>query len=118
MAMFAPFQRIVTGHDDAGLSRVMAADDIVPALIPSGDAGFALVWTSRGMPVDHRWLHVDAADTPSGLRRRQCTVLRMVDLLPGSASPMHRTNSLDYGIVICGALELELEDGSVTRMPP
>jgi quercetin dioxygenase-like cupin family protein len=41
-----------------------------------------------------------------------------VDLLPGSASPMHRTNSLDYGIVICGLLELELEDGSVTRLKP
>ena len=27
---------------------------------------------------------------------------------------MHRTNSLDYGIVLSGSIELELDDGAVT----
>jgi quercetin dioxygenase-like cupin family protein len=39
-------------------------------------------------------------------------------MLPGKSSPMHRTNSLDYGIVISGQLELELDDGVKTLLGP
>jgi quercetin dioxygenase-like cupin family protein len=35
-------------------------------------------------------------------------------MLPGRASPMHRTNSIDYGIVLSGEIELELDDGVKT----
>jgi quercetin dioxygenase-like cupin family protein len=31
--------------------------------------------------------------------------------LPGQQSPMHRTNSIDYGIIMSGEIELELDDG-------
>ncbi|MFN3450564.1 MAG: cupin domain-containing protein, partial [Sphingorhabdus sp.] len=40
--------------------------------------------------------------------------IRIVDMLPGGVSPMHRTNSIDYGIVLSGEVELELDDGAVT----
>jgi quercetin dioxygenase-like cupin family protein len=33
-------------------------------------------------------------------------------MLPGKESPMHRTNSIDYGIVMEGEIELELEEGA------
>ena len=33
-------------------------------------------------------------------------------MLPGCQSPMHRTNSIDYGIVLDNEIELELEDGA------
>lgn len=33
-------------------------------------------------------------------------------MLPGKSSPMHSTNSLDYGIVLSGQLELEVDDGA------
>jgi quercetin dioxygenase-like cupin family protein len=33
-------------------------------------------------------------------------------MLPGKESPMHRTNSIDYGIILKGEIELELEDGA------
>jgi quercetin dioxygenase-like cupin family protein len=33
-------------------------------------------------------------------------------MLPGKASPMHRTNSIDYGIVLQGEIQLELDDGA------
>ena len=36
----------------------------------------------------------------------------VVDMLPGKESPMHRTNSIDYGIVLEGEIELELDDGA------
>jgi quercetin dioxygenase-like cupin family protein len=43
-------------------------------------------------------------------------VIRIVDMLPGQASPFHRTNSIDYGIVLEGEVELELDDGAKTTI--
>jgi quercetin dioxygenase-like cupin family protein len=34
----------------------------------------------------------------------------VVDMLPNASSPMHRTNSIDYGIVMSGQIELELDN--------
>lgn len=39
-------------------------------------------------------------------------MIRVIDMLPGKQSPMHRTNSIDYGIVLEGEIELELDDGA------
>ena|SRR6266496_1569776 len=39
------------------------------------------------------------------------TVLLMVDIAPGYVSSMHRTQSLDYGVVIEGDMELKLDSG-------
>lgn len=38
-------------------------------------------------------------------------MLRLVDMPPGATSPMHRTVSLDYGVVMEGSVELILDDG-------
>ena len=32
-------------------------------------------------------------------------------MLPGGESPMHRSNSIDYGIVLTNEIELELDSG-------
>lgn len=37
------------------------------------------------------------------------SVLRFVNFPPHTQSPMHRTQSMDYGIVIWGEIELELD---------
>lgn len=38
-------------------------------------------------------------------------MLRIVDMNPGATSPMHRTISLDYGVVLEGEVELILDSG-------
>ena len=44
------------------------------------------------------------------------TVCRFVDFAPGNTGMMHRTQSLDYGIVLEGDMIMGLDDGSETRM--
>ena len=39
------------------------------------------------------------------------TIIRCVDMAPGYRSPMHRTKSLDYGIVLEGEVEMVLDSG-------
>lgn len=105
------FRRIVTGHDANGMGVVLSADKLTPTVIDSGDAAFQLVWTTPTVPVDFN----TGADgpIPAGKTLHSGSVIRIVDMLPGRSSPMHRSFSIDYGIVLSGSVELELEGGAV-----
>ena len=48
---------------------------------------------------------------PPGLVHPNGTVARMVDFGPNTDPIMHRTQSLDYGLVVEGEVEMELDDG-------
>lgn len=106
-----PVQRVVTGHNENGRA-VFTSEDVTPTkMIPSGDASFLLVWTTDTVPADNND-ETDGRDRDAGTTLNQGSVIRIVDMLPGKESPMHRTNSIDYGIVMEGEIELELEDGA------
>ena len=115
--MSQSFRRVVTGHDSTGRAVVISDDSLTPERIPSGDAAFALIWTSDVLPADNND-DVDGRTRPAGLTLHGGSVLRIVDMLPGGVSPMHRSNSLDYGLVLSGEVELELDNGLVTRLGP
>jgi quercetin dioxygenase-like cupin family protein len=116
-AMTEPFRRIVTGHDAQGLAIVKSVDTLVPKRIPSGDADFAQIWTTAAVPADNND-DSDGALRDVGQTLKGGSAVRVVDLLPGKQSPMHRTLSLDFGIVLRGELELELDGGTVQRLGP
>jgi quercetin dioxygenase-like cupin family protein len=106
-----PVQRVVTGHNQNGRA-VFKSEDVTPTkMIPSGDASFLLIWTTDTVPADNND-ETDGRDRDPGITLNQGSVIRIVDMLPGKESPMHRTNSIDYGIVMEGEIELELEDGA------
>lgn len=108
-----PVRRIVTGHDETGRA-VFTADDLLPVTpIPSGDAAFSLIWTTASVPADNND-DADGRSRDAGLTLHQGSVIRIVDMLPGGVSPFHRSSSIDYGIVLSGTVELELDDGAVT----
>ena len=44
------------------------------------------------------------------------SVCRFVDIAPGIVPNMHRTQSIDYGVVIEGEVVMELDDGSKTLL--
>jgi len=114
--MSKTFRRIVTTHDDKGDSIVASDDTLTPKLIDSGDAEFQLVWVTPTVPVDLN------AGTDGELATNKTlqggSVIRIVDMLPGGQSPLHRSFSIDYGIVLWGTLELELDGGEVVPLGP
>jgi len=112
-----PVRRVVTGHSAAGRAMFKSDDAFTPAPIPSGDANFSLIWTTPTVPADNND-ETDGRARDAGLTLNQGSVIRVVDMLPGGESPMHRTNSIDYGIVLSGRLELELEDGAFKPLGP
>jgi quercetin dioxygenase-like cupin family protein len=79
-------------------------------MVSSGAASFLTLWTTATVPADNND-ETEGRERPTGTTLNGGSVIRIVDMMPGKQSPMHRTNSIDYGIVLKGEIELELEDG-------
>ena len=110
-------RRVVTGHTADGAAIVAIEDWHSTAAISRGDAEFALIWTTPTVPADNND-DTDGATRDAGMTLHSGSVIRVVDIGPSEVSPMHRSNSIDYGILLSGELELELEGGTVARMAP
>jgi quercetin dioxygenase-like cupin family protein len=111
---------VVTGHDGEGRSVILSDGPAPKSLELPGTALFHEIWSTGETPAPLR--PQEGADpTTRPLRTPpdpNGTVIRFVDLLPGAASPMHRTESVDYGIVLEGEVHLVLDDGSDTALRP
>jgi quercetin dioxygenase-like cupin family protein len=105
-----PIRRIITGHGEAGKAIFSIDESLIPIIIPSGDAAMATLWTTATVPGDCND-PTDGSIREAGTTLKGGSVLRVVDMLPDSSSPMHRSNSIDYGIVLEGEIELELDNG-------
>ena len=110
-------RRVVTGHDDAGRSVVLS-DARTPRTHALPDATFHELWSTNATPAP-----IAAAELREPTERPLITppdpngtIVRIVDLEPQSRSPMHRTETVDYGIVLEGEVILLLDDGSETRL--
>ncbi len=114
--------RFITDHDNTGKAVFSST---IPEPIPftqiPNDAQFSLCYATKEHPVTL----ADSADLKTysnylehlpGIVIPGGTVLRMVDMRPGATSPMHRTVSIDYGVVLEGEVELVLDSGETRVM--
>ena len=116
-------RRIVTGHNDAG-EAVIAADEHVAGTGLAEDAErtsatFFQLWATHEMPVelgDDAAARQRAGSTTTIIGSGAGSVLRIGVLQPGTRSPMHRTESLDYGICLEGECEMELDSGETVTV--
>jgi quercetin dioxygenase-like cupin family protein len=107
--MTKPIRRVVTGHTKIGKAVFTADDEFETVVIPSGDAAMATIWTTATVPADCND-ETDGRLRDAGTTLKGGSVIRVVDMLPGASSPLHRSASIDYGIIMSGEIELELED--------
>jgi quercetin dioxygenase-like cupin family protein len=116
-------RRIITGHDGEGRA-VIAADEAVPGTGLAEDAGrtgatFFQLWATYEMPValdDAAMARQREGSLTTILGTGRGSVLRIGVLAPGTRSPMHRTQSLDYGLCLEGECDLELDGGEVVMV--
>ncbi|MDZ7881133.1 MAG: cupin domain-containing protein [Saprospiraceae bacterium] len=102
-------RRIVTGHNTEGTAIFTSDNEYEAVLIPSGDAAMATLWTTATVPADLND-PTDGRERDAGTTLKGGSVIRIVDMLPNAESPMHRSSSIDYGIVMSGKIELELDN--------
>lgn len=105
-------RRVVTGHDANGRA-VVKIDEISKNLVSARPGSTAcVVWTTESFPVDN------TGDADEGLRKTGTTlangtVFRVVEFAPGVAPRVHRTDSIDYAVVVSGEIDMELDDSVV-----
>ena len=112
-----PIRRVVTGHDGAGHAVFKTDEEYPTRTVPTGDAAATLIWTTPTVPADNND-ESDGRGREAGMTLNSGSVIRVVDMLPGGESPMHRTNSIDYGIVLSGEVELKLDNGETRTVGP
>ena len=107
-------RRVITGHDANG--KAIVKIDEVSKNATSGRPGATAcnIWTTDGFPANND----GAAD--EGLRKvattlKNGTIFRVIEFAPGLAARNHRTDSIDYIVVISGEIDMEL-DGSVVHL--
>jgi len=111
-------RRIVTGHDKSGKS-IAVSDGAPPNGLKIPDRGltFYEIWNTDDGPAPIMATEPESTNRPVELGPKpRGTVIRLLDFLPGfsqkaGVSPfMHRTETIDYGIVLEGEICLILAD--------
>jgi len=110
--MALQFRRVVTGHDETGLA-VVKIDEMAQNLISSRPGATAgVVWTTQGFPVDNTG-NEDQGRRQTGTTLDDGTVFRVLELVPGASPRNHRTDSIDYAVVMAGEIDMEIDDATV-----
>jgi quercetin dioxygenase-like cupin family protein len=105
-------RRVVTGHDDNGRA-VVAIDEISRNVIsrrPRHES--CVIWSTGSFPSDNATpldggTRAVASTDPNG------SVFRIVEYAPGVAPRNHRTESIDYAVVIAGEIDMEIDGATV-----
>ena len=110
--MALQIRRVVTGHDSSGRADVKI-DEVARNLVSSRPGATAcVVWTTEGFPVDNTG-EEDAGLCKTGTTLDNGTVFRILELAPGVTPRNHRTDSIDYAVVMSGEVDMELDDAKV-----
>jgi quercetin dioxygenase-like cupin family protein len=115
--MRATLRRVVTAHDEAGAAIILSDAEVAMAPFPGADAKGAVVWTTGSLPADNS-ADVEGDRREAGASLNGGSVMRVTEFGPGFVSPMHRTLSIDYAMVLSGELEMELDSGVRVRLGP
>lgn len=107
-------RRVVTGHNTDGTS-IIGTDGIIEAVPGKPGTGVysAVIWATDSMPVDIT-NGVNAAEKQVGLAPSpNGTIFRIIEIPPGAPPYMHRTDTIDYAIVLDGQIDMEIDNSEV-----
>ncbi|MGA7154858.1 MAG: cupin domain-containing protein [Pseudolabrys sp.] len=113
--MTLQIRRVVTGHSAEGRARIEIDENVKNVISNRPGASSSVIWATEGFPVNNDGFE----DPTSGSFKATVeggTVFRVVRYQPGVAARNHRTDSIDYAVVISGAIEMELDDGVVVKL--
>lgn len=109
--MPTPIRRVVTGHDANGKAIVLI-DDITPATSTRPGTQASVVWTTQGFPVNNDTSE-DTSANATGTTLAGGTVFRIVEFGPGNTPRNHRTDSIDYAVVMSGEIDMEMDGAMI-----
>jgi quercetin dioxygenase-like cupin family protein len=105
-------RRVVTGHDGQGKAKVLIDERVKNAVSSRPGAAASVIWTTEGFPVDNNG-SADSANRKVGTTLANGCVFRVVEFSPGVSARNHRTDSIDFAVVMSGEIDMQLDDSEV-----
>ena len=105
-------RRVVTGHDANGKAKVLIDEKVKNVVSSRPGASASVIWTTEGFPVDNNG-DADSADRKVGTTLANGCVFRVVEFSPGVSARNHRTDSIDFAVVMSGEIDMQLDDSEV-----
>jgi len=115
-ANYQPIRRIVTGHDAGKVAKVLMDGPAGNVKFPAPGTASCTVWCTDETPAD-----VAVGERIEDFGARELTIpppangsrFGIVDFAPGNARFMHRTETIDYVIVMAGEIDMDMDDSTV-----
>ncbi len=108
-------RRVVTGHDGKGKAIVEIDEEVTNVTSSRPGAEASVIWTSQGFPANNDGFE-EMNNRATGTTLAGGTVFRVLQLQPGNTPRMHRTDSIDYAVVMSGEIDMELDDGVTVHL--
>ncbi|WP_152663889.1 cupin domain-containing protein [Sphingomonas sp. SRS2] len=106
-------RRVITGHDEHG-NAIVRNDEIMKSQerLPGYQA--MTVWCTGELPVNNDETAFNNGEPGA---KGQRVLMRIGEMAPDahSASVMHRTETLDYAVMLAGECDMELDNGEMIR---
>jgi uncharacterized cupin superfamily protein len=120
-SMAMKVRRIVTGHNVSG-KAIVKTDEQVTAVsrVAAGISGCE-IWSTDQMPIDNS-AAADTAQRAGFVKHSNYvgdgggTTFRINEWAPGHARFTHRTETMDYVMVLSGEIDLEFDSGEVVHL--
>ena len=115
---YPPIRRFVTGHDAKNVAKVIMEGPATNAKHPSAGTVSTMIWSTDRTPAD-----IAVGESVEDLGARiigtappaNGTRFAVIDFPPDNEPRMHRTETIDYVIVLEGEIEMDM-DGSTVKM--
>jgi naringenin degradation protein FdeH len=116
MTAYPPVRRVVTGHDARQSAKVLIDGAATNRRTSKSGGMSTLIWCTDRTPAD---ISVGENIEDMGVRMLGTppppdgTRFTVNDIPPGRSGPMHRTETIDYVIVLLGEIEMRMDDSPV-----
>ena len=113
---YPPIRRVVTGHDEGGVAKVLLDEPATNAKHPQPGLVSTMMWCTEGAPAA---IPIGEQPEDMGARilgtapPRNGTRFAVIDFPPGNHPHMHRTETIDYVIVMEGEIEMDMDASTV-----
>jgi len=114
--IYPPIRRVVTGHSAGNVAKVILDAPATNAKYPGTGTVSTMIWCTDRAPAD-----IAVGETVEDMGARiigtppppKGSRFAVIDFPPGNKPHMHRTETIDYVIVIEGEIDMDMDDSTV-----
>lgn len=113
---YPPIRRVVTGHGPGNVAKALIDGPATNVKHPGGAIASTLMWSTAAMPTSialGETVEDEGARILGSAPPENGTRFTVMDFPPGNPPVMHRTETLDYVIVLEGEIDMDMDDSSV-----